>query len=282
MGRDMMRMVLELNRTRFNREAVVTCYTYHQASTRPERMAPLPPRDYLGEMLKPQPKRVLPSAQEVIAKYLSVVGANRQDILSQAIVTRGTVESVERAKGSGPTEIVFTQPNKPRITETLTSGVVSGDGTARHHEPSRALRQGSSGSKTLFENCLGFQVNLGGSSGIWLYELSARHDPVRCLVREACECFRETAMAKSLLARLTRQRGMLRTERFFKTFRGTYVAGCYISPSEFVTNRFDSHDASEIKSLPRHDNAGNFRATCPAPGAKCAEFQRHRPSHGRR
>jgi photosynthetic reaction center cytochrome c subunit len=125
LGRDMMRMVLELNRTRFNREAVVTCYTCHRGSTRPERMAPLPPRDYFGEALKPQPKRVLPTAQEVIAKYLSVVGANRQDILSQAIVMRGTVERIERAKASGPTEIVFKQPNKARMTETLTSGVVT-------------------------------------------------------------------------------------------------------------------------------------------------------------
>ena len=105
-GREMMRMVLELNRTTFNREAIVTCYTCHRGSTRPERLAPLPPRDYFGEGLKPQPKRVLPTAQEVIAKYLSVVGANRQDILSQAIVMRGTVERVERAKASGPTEIV--------------------------------------------------------------------------------------------------------------------------------------------------------------------------------
>ena len=37
---------------------------------------------------------------------------------------RGTVERVERAKASGPTEIVFKQ-NKVRITETLTSGVVT-------------------------------------------------------------------------------------------------------------------------------------------------------------
>jgi len=111
-ARDMMRMVLELNRTRFNREGVVTCYTCHRGSTRPERMAPLPPRDYFGEALKPQPKRVLPTAQEVFAKYLSVVGANHQDILSQAIVMRGTVERVERAKASGPTEIVFKQPKQ--------------------------------------------------------------------------------------------------------------------------------------------------------------------------
>src|ERR1041385_9394625 len=77
-GRDMMRMVLELNRTRFNREVVVTCYTCHRGSTRPERMAPLPPHDYFVDALKPQPKRVLPTAQEVIAKYPSAVGAHRQ------------------------------------------------------------------------------------------------------------------------------------------------------------------------------------------------------------
>ena len=143
-GRDMMRMVLELNRTRFNRDAVVTCYTCHRGSTRPERMAPLPPRDYFGEALKPQPpKRVLPTAQEVIAKYLSAVGANRQDVLSQAIVMRGTVERVERAKASGPTEIVFKQPNKALIKETLTSGAVTRgwNGTTAWVQSSRGINQ---------------------------------------------------------------------------------------------------------------------------------------------
>ena len=143
-GRDMMRMVLELNRTRFNREAVVTCYTCHRGSTHPERMAPLPPRDYFGEALKPQPKRVLPTAQEVIAKYLSIVGANRQDILSQAIVMRGTVERVERAKASGPTGIIVKQ-NKVRMTETLTSGVITRgwNGTTAWVQSSRGINQAS-------------------------------------------------------------------------------------------------------------------------------------------
>ena len=143
-GRDMMRMVLELNRTRFNREAVVTCYTCHRGSTHPERMAPLPPRDYFGEALKPQPNRVLPTAQEVIAKYLSIVGANRQDILSQAIVMRGTVERVERAKASGPTEIIVKQ-NKVRMTETLTSGVITRgwNGTTAWVQSSRGINQAS-------------------------------------------------------------------------------------------------------------------------------------------
>ena len=142
-GRDMMRMVLELNRTSFNREGVVTCYTCHRGSTRPERLALLPPHDYFGDALKPQPKRVLPTAQEVIAKYLSAVGANRQEVLSQAIVMRGTVERVERAKASGPTEIVFKQPNKTRIVETLTSGVVTRgwNGTTAWVQTSRGVNQ---------------------------------------------------------------------------------------------------------------------------------------------
>jgi len=86
---------------------------------------------------------VLPTAQEVIAKYLSVVGANRKDILAQAIVMRGTVERVERAKASGPTEVVFKQPNKARITETLTSGVVTRgwNGTTAWVQSSRGINQ---------------------------------------------------------------------------------------------------------------------------------------------
>ncbi len=142
-GRDMMRMVLDLNRTSFKQQGVVTCYTCHRGSTRPERMTPLPPHDYFGEALKPQPARVLPTAQEVIAKYLSVVGANR--VSSQAIVMRGTVERVERAKASGPTEIIFKQPNKARIVETLTSGVVTRgwNGTTAWVQTSKGVNQTS-------------------------------------------------------------------------------------------------------------------------------------------
>lgn len=143
-GREMMRMVLELNRTKFGRTAVVTCYTCHRGSTRPERMAPLPPRDYFGEALQPQPaKKALPTAQEVFAKYLSSVGANRQDVLSKAIVMKGTVERVERAKASGATEIIFKQPNKARITETLTSGVITRamNGTTAWIQTSKGVNQ---------------------------------------------------------------------------------------------------------------------------------------------
>jgi len=124
-AREQMRMTLELNRTNFKGQQAVTCYTCHRGSTRPERMAPLPPRDYFSEPLQLQTKSVLPTAQEVIAKYLSAVGANRQDILSKAIVMTGTVEKVVRANASGPIEIIFKPPNKARMTDKLASGVIT-------------------------------------------------------------------------------------------------------------------------------------------------------------
>jgi hypothetical protein len=143
MGREQMRMTLDLNRANFKGAPVVTCYTCHRGNTRPDRLAPLPPRDYYGEALLPQTKKVLPTAQEVIAKYLSAVGANRQDVLSKAIVMRGTVERIERARASGPTEIIFKQPNKARMTETLTSGVISRgiNGTAAWVQTSKGVNQ---------------------------------------------------------------------------------------------------------------------------------------------
>ena len=71
-AREMMRMVLDLNQNTFKREAAVTCYTCHRGSTRPERMVPLPPRDFIKEALQTlqTQKKVLPSAPEVVARYL--------------------------------------------------------------------------------------------------------------------------------------------------------------------------------------------------------------------
>src|SRR5215211_443462 len=78
---------------------------------------------------------------------------------------------------------------------------------------------------------------LGGSSGISLYRLFACQDR---LVREDCESVREAAISEEfMLALLTRQRDMLKTERFFNTLR-QYVAVFYISA------RFDLHSNVNI------------------------------------
>ena len=118
-GREMMRMVLELNRTKFDGEPVVTCYSCHRGSTRVERMAPLPPKDFAKEALHSD-KTVLPEAREVVAKYLTAVGA-KADALSKPIVMKGIAE---RSFGAGPLEIVFKQPNKLFAKQTTSQGII--------------------------------------------------------------------------------------------------------------------------------------------------------------
>src|SRR5690242_925853 len=106
-GREQMRMTVELNRTNFKGEPVITCFTCHRGSLRPERMAPIPPRDYFGEMLEREARgnsptvregsKTLPGAEEIVARYLSAVGANRKELLAKTIVMKGVVEKLERA-----------------------------------------------------------------------------------------------------------------------------------------------------------------------------------------
>lgn len=140
-ARDMMRMVLELNRTKFNREAVVTCYTCHRGSTRVERMAPLPPRNFSREALQSRTS-VLPSVQEIVDKYLSVVGAKQKAVLATPIVMKGTVETSSGAPTS--IEIVVKQPNKVLMKQTTASqGVITRgtNGTTAWRQTTKAVTQ---------------------------------------------------------------------------------------------------------------------------------------------
>jgi hypothetical protein len=140
-GREMMRMVLDLNHNIFKRDAAVTCYTCHRGSTRPERMAPLPPRDFGKEALQtlqPQ-KKVLPTVQEVIAKYLSAVGA-KENAAASPIVMRGTVDSRSTA---GILEVVFKQPNKCMIKQTTAQGTTTRatNGTTAFYQTAKDLTE---------------------------------------------------------------------------------------------------------------------------------------------
>ena len=118
-GREMMRMVLELNRTKFNGEPIITCYSCHRGSLRVERIAPLPPKDFAKEALRSE-TRVLPSAKEVVDRYLAAVGA-RADASSKPIVMKGIAE---RSVNAGPFEIVFKQPNKLFAKQTTAQGII--------------------------------------------------------------------------------------------------------------------------------------------------------------
>src|SRR4029453_5706644 len=68
-GREMMRMVRELNASRYEGRPVVTCFTCHRGDTRVVNVPPLPP-DW-GSSRTPV---ALPAARDVVAKYITAVG----------------------------------------------------------------------------------------------------------------------------------------------------------------------------------------------------------------
>lgn len=70
-AREMMRMVLDLNRTQFAGAARITCYTCHRGTTRPDRLPPLPPPG--GSATTPAPV-TLPSIDRIWTSYVNAVG----------------------------------------------------------------------------------------------------------------------------------------------------------------------------------------------------------------
>ena len=72
-AREMMKMVVELNASRFRGENRVTCYTCHQGATQPSRLPPLPP-PATGAAHTPAPTP-LPPAERVLASYVAAVGS---------------------------------------------------------------------------------------------------------------------------------------------------------------------------------------------------------------
>ena len=117
-AREMMRMVLELNATRFAGEHKVTCYTCHNGSTKPARLPPLPPP--LAGSFKTAAPTPLPSIDRVWTDYVNAVGGAARVALGNGTVYTGWNERPEGRYGK--VEIVAT-PDRYRIT------VASGDTT---------------------------------------------------------------------------------------------------------------------------------------------------------
>ena len=117
---EMMRMVVELNSTRFKGEPRVTCYTCHRGSPQPGRTPPLPPA--AGSATTPVPLP-LASADRVWASYVNAVGD-----AGEAPRGTGTVLSGwdDRPEGRyAKVEIVVAGKNRYRSTVSSSAGTSS-------------------------------------------------------------------------------------------------------------------------------------------------------------
>jgi len=72
-ARQMMRMVMDINKNNFKGQQEVTCYTCHRGSTVPMTTVPLPAVEK-GEEPEPQG---LPSADQILSKYVQALGGEQ-------------------------------------------------------------------------------------------------------------------------------------------------------------------------------------------------------------
>jgi hypothetical protein len=119
-ARDMLKMVVDLNSSRFGGEAKVTCFTCHRGAMQPVRLPTLPPAR-AGSARTPAPTP-LPSADRVLAAYTAAVG--------RADAAAGTGMSIrgwdERSEGRyGKFEITVAGSDRYRIVLTTPEATTS-------------------------------------------------------------------------------------------------------------------------------------------------------------
>ena len=118
-GRRMIKMVLDINRTNFEGETRVTCYSCHRGNTSVARIPPLPP----GDFTHTETAAALPTAEQVLANYYAAVGGKDAATKFQSILMKGSIE--RPGNRSGPLEVTLKGAYKSLMIVTLPQGVVS-------------------------------------------------------------------------------------------------------------------------------------------------------------
>ncbi len=118
-ARDMMRMVIDLNRTQFGGATRITCYTCHRGTTQPSRLPPLPPPG--GAATTPIPA-ALPSADRVWTSYLNGVGSVDTPTRGTGTIMTGWDDRPEGRYGSVE---ITTSGDRYHVTLKTSSGTTS-------------------------------------------------------------------------------------------------------------------------------------------------------------
>lgn len=116
-ARDMIRLVIDSNAQFFHGRPEVTCNTCHRGSTRPAGSPVLPVAMPKGEPEDDEKKSVLPTRNEIVAKYAKALGTVDEKALA-SMELKGVRET---ARGTGPFD-VFIAPGKVRVTSTTPEG----------------------------------------------------------------------------------------------------------------------------------------------------------------
>jgi hypothetical protein len=119
-GREMMKMVLEINKTNFGGNQKVTCYTCHRGGQSVARIVPLPPLDLVA-LGNTEAKPALPTAEQILNKYIAAVGQPAALANLKTTVLKGKIER-SAGRPSDSVEITIKGANKYLIKLDNASG----------------------------------------------------------------------------------------------------------------------------------------------------------------
>jgi hypothetical protein len=128
-ARRMMTMVADINRTQFSGREVVTCFTCHRGSTKPDSLLP-----YNGEEGRPGPSQVagtVPTVDQLLERYTTALGGAEALAKVTGRTLKGTVTNyahldevhLERAPTIvTPVDIMAKGPNKRMVIQHNING----------------------------------------------------------------------------------------------------------------------------------------------------------------
>ena len=158
-AREMIKMVLELHKGNFPGANEISCYTCHRGQNHPTNTPPLPlpipsPRPASGApssagtppstaapQASPRPTPVLPSADEILNKYIASIGGQAAIDKLKSRVTKGTLT---QSNGTTiPFETYQVAPDKFYTLATVGQGTVERgyNGTVGWEKTARGLRE---------------------------------------------------------------------------------------------------------------------------------------------
>ena len=91
-AREMIRMVMEINKNNFEGKTVVTCNTCHGGKERPVSVPPIPQGQVAEKAhAEPEAREKLPSASQILDRYIEALGGRTALLAVKSRVWRGTL-----------------------------------------------------------------------------------------------------------------------------------------------------------------------------------------------
>lgn len=123
-GRSMLQLVMSVNKTSFDGQPQVTCFSCHRGQQRPVAMPPIAQQAAQTSTPAPRPSTMgLPSYDQIIDKYLGAIGSSAAYEKLKSRVMKGSM--IDGKGGTFPVEVYQAAPDKMVILTTLPNGTAS-------------------------------------------------------------------------------------------------------------------------------------------------------------